>query len=665
MRDFKLLFVGFIIVFCQQVQAQVHPKSWSRIVHQDEGAWFASEEAIDIAENVLLYQRDIGGWPKNIQMQKGLSPSEISHLKKLKSSSKDVTTDNGATIQEMLFLSKVYQQVPDPRYKSAFIKGVQYLLKAQYDNGGWPQFYPLRKGYYSHITYNDDSMVNILELLKALKEQSDELSITLSPDLSSRVEEAFNKGIDCILKTQYKQNGVLTAWCAQYDEHSLEPAKARSYELPSLSGKESANIVSLLMSIDKPSSEIINAVNKAVAWFQLVKITNLKRQPIRDKNGKYIDVKMIEDQNADPIWARFMELDDNTPFFCDRDGVKKATLSEIGIERRSGYAWYTDTPRKILAKYPKWKSKYDAKLVKKSAKDPYNMVVAKDGSGDFDNIQDAIYAAKAFPYQRVIIHVKNGLYNEKVHVYSWNTKVTLIGESQEHTIISYNDYFSKTNLGRNSTFHTSTVLIEGDDFIAKNLTIKNSAGPVGQAIALSVNANRCYFENCKLLGFQDTLYTSGEGYKQYFKNCYIEGSTDFIFGEATVLFDACQIHSKTNSYITAASTPQGEDFGYVFKNCKLTADANLDAVYLGRPWRLHAKTVFLYCELGSQILPLGWHNWNKKEAEKTVFYAEYNNSGAGFQPDKRVNWSHQLSKKEAKKYTVDNILGTDFSKNHK
>lgn len=665
MRNYKLLFMGFMLMFGLQIQAQVHPKSWGRMVHQEEGAWFATEEAIDIAENVLLYQRDIGGWPKNIQMQEQLSPSEISKLKKLKSSSEDVTTDNGATIREMLFLSKVYRQVPDQRYKTAFLNGVKYLLEAQYDNGGWPQFYPLRKGYYSHVTYNDDSMVNILRLLKALKDQSDELSIKLSPDMLSKVEVAFDKGIDCILKTQYKQNGVLTSWCAQYDEQTLKPAKARSYELPSLSGKESANIVLLLMSIEKPSDAVIKAVNAAVSWFELVQITNLKREPIRDANGKYIDMKMVKVQNADLIWARFMELDDNTPFFCDRDGIKKATLAEIGIERRSGYAWYTDTPRKVLAKYPDWKAKYVAKPVKKTPKDSYNMVVAKDGSGDFENIQDAIYAAKAFPYERVIINVKNGVYHEKVHVYSWNTKVTLIGESKDETIITFNDYFSKTNLGRNSTFHTSTVLIEGDDFIAKNLTIENTAGNVGQAIALSVNANRCYFENCKLLGFQDTLYTSGEGFKQYFKNCYIDGSTDFIFGEATVLFEDCQIHSKSNSYITAASTPQGEAFGYVFKNCKITAEPGLDAVYLGRPWRLYAKTVFMNCELGSQVLPEGWHNWKKTEAEKTSFYAEYRNTGTGFQPEKRVGWSHQLSKKEAKKYTIENILGTDFNKYHK
>lgn len=289
-------------------------------------------------------------------------------------------------------------------------------------------------------------------------------------------------------------------------------------------------------------------------------------------------------------------------------------------------------------------------------KDEYNMVVAKDGSGDFTTIQEAIYAAKSFPYQRVIINIKNGVYNEKVHVYSWNTFVSLIGESKENTIITFDDYFGKINLGRNSTFHTSTVLVEGDDFIAKNLTIKNTAGAVGQAVALSVNANRCYFENCTFLGNQDTVYTAGDGFKQYFKNCYIEGTTDFIFGEATVLFESCTIHNKSNSYITAASTPKGQQFGFVFKNCKLTADENVDEVYLGRPWRLYAKTVFIDCFMGKHIKPEGWHNWSKKEAENLTYYAEYDCAGEGYKPEKRVNWSRQLKKREAKKYTEEHIL---------
>lgn len=206
------------------------------------------------------------------------------------------------------------------------------------------------------------------------------------------------------------------------------------------------------------------------------------------------------------------------------------------------------------------------------------------------------------------------------------------------------------------------MLIESNDCILKNLTIQNTSGEVGQAVALSVNADRIIISNCALLGNQDTLYTSGEGTKNYFKDCYIEGTTDFIFGDATVLFENCTLHSKSNSYITAASTPQNRAFGFVFKNCKLTASENATEVYLGRPWRIYAKTVFMNCEMGKHIKPEGWHNWSKPEAEKTTFYGEYICIGSGFQPSKRVAWSHQLKKSEAKIYSMENILGLDFSK---
>lgn len=241
----------------------------------------------------------------------------------------------------------------------------------------------------------------------------------------------------------------------------------------------------------------------------------------------------------------------------------------------------------------------------------------------------------------------------------------MIGESREKTIITYDDYFSKINLGRNSTFHTYTVLVEGNDFVAKNLTIENSSGEVGQAVALYVNANRVVISNCSLLGNQDTLYTSGEGAKNYFKDCYIEGTTDFIFGDATALFENCILHSKSNSYITAASTPKNSSFGYVFKNCKLTADDDVNAVYLGRPWRIYAKTVYINCEMGKHIKPEGWNDWSKPEVPKTTFYAEYKSTGDGAQSSSRVTWSHQLTKSKANKYTMENIMGADFSKNIK
>jgi len=295
-----------------------------------------------------------------------------------------------------------------------------------------------------------------------------------------------------------------------------------------------------------------------------------------------------------------------------------------------------------------------------SAQNQLKMTVAQDGSGDYTSIQQAIDATSSFPSQRITIFVKNGTYHEKIVVPSCNTRLSIIGESAEKTIITFNDFFNKINRGRNSTFYTYTLLVDADDFYAENLTIENSAGPVGQALALSVTGDRCVFRNCRILGNQDTLYTDGLNSRQYFDGCYIEGTTDFIFGAATVLFNNCTIYSKSNSFVTAASTPQGKTYGYVFINCKITAAENVQKVFLGRPWRDYAKVVFIRCELGSHIQPAGWSNWSGTTRDKTAYYAEYENTGPGANTTQRVEWSHQLSAEEAAKYTFENILSPEL-----
>ncbi len=286
----------------------------------------------------------------------------------------------------------------------------------------------------------------------------------------------------------------------------------------------------------------------------------------------------------------------------------------------------------------------------------YKITVALDSSGDYTSIQKAIDACKSFPDQRITIFVKNGIYKEKIVVPACNTRLSIIGEDAEKTVITYNDFFNKMNRGRNSTFYTYTLLVIADDFYAENLTIENSAGPVGQAIALYVKGDRCVFRNCRILGNQDTLYTDGLNSRQYFDGCYIDGTTDFIFGAATVLFNNCIIHSKRDSYITAASTPLGKTFGYVFMNCKLTAAEEAKKVYLGRPWRDYARVAFIKCELGAHIVSAGWSNWQGTARDKTAYYAEYGNTGPGSDISQRVTWSHQLSESEAAQYTLQNIL---------
>ena len=280
-------------------------------------------------------------------------------------------------------------------------------------------------------------------------------------------------------------------------------------------------------------------------------------------------------------------------------------------------------------------------------------VVAKDGSGDFKTITETIKACKVFPDTRIVITLKPGVYREKVEVFAWANRISMIGEDPLTTVITFDDYSGKGDI---NTFTSWTFRVLGDDFYAENITFENSAGPVGQAVALHIEGDRAVFKNCRFLGNQDTIYTGGEKARQYFVNCYIEGTTDFIFGAATAVFEKCIIHCKKNSYITAASTTEGKMYGYVFLSCRLTAEAEVTKVYLGRPWRNFAKTVFIKCEMGGHILPEGWHNWSKPEAEKTVLYAEYGSFGEGAKPSQRVPWSKQLTKRELKMYAVDKIF---------
>jgi pectinesterase len=286
----------------------------------------------------------------------------------------------------------------------------------------------------------------------------------------------------------------------------------------------------------------------------------------------------------------------------------------------------------------------------------YVFTVAKDGSGDYLFIQDAINAMRVYPLAPITLYIKNGVYKEKIELPANNTDVIIIGESADSTIIVFNDYSGK---GRHTTFTSFTAKISGNRFRAENITFANSAGQVGQALALYVDADKAVFKNCKFLGNQDTIYSSGEGARQIFINCFIEGTTDFIFGPSTAVFQNCTIRCKGNSFIAAANTPQGQPFGFVFRNCKIIADADVTKLYLGRPWRAFSKTVFISCNLPKAVAPEGWDNWGNAENDKTVFYAEYKNFGDGAVNDKRVKWSKMLTEKDAKRFTLPTIFSYD------
>ena len=290
---------------------------------------------------------------------------------------------------------------------------------------------------------------------------------------------------------------------------------------------------------------------------------------------------------------------------------------------------------------------------------PDTLFVARDGTAEFRNIDDAIEVCRAFMEYHKVIFVKKGTYKEKLIVPSWLTNIEICGEDRDNTIITYDDHANVFIPGTDrkmGTFRTYTVRVDGNDITFRNITIENNAARLGQAVALHTQGDRLTFVNCRILGNQDTVYTGGINTRLYFKDCHIEGTTDFIFGPSTAWFENCTILSRTDSYITAASTPQNVEYGYVFNRCKIVASEGVSKVYLGRPWRPYAHTLFMNCQLGKHILPVGWHNWSNTQNETTARYCEYNNHGEGAATKERAAWTRQLTKKEAAKVTLENVF---------
>jgi len=289
---------------------------------------------------------------------------------------------------------------------------------------------------------------------------------------------------------------------------------------------------------------------------------------------------------------------------------------------------------------------------------PDTIVVARDGTGQFRNVAEAVEVCRAFMDYHKVIYIKKGVYKEKLVIPQHLRNIELVGESRDETIITWDDHanilYPPTGKGM-GTFRTYTLKIEANDITLKNLTVENNAARLGQAVALFTTGDRLCFIGCRFLGHQDTIYTGQENTRQLFRSCYIEGTTDFIFGPSTSWFEDCEIHSKANSYITAASTPAKQKYGYVFHRCRLTAADGVTKVYLGRPWRDYGYTLFMECELGAHIRPEGWHHW-LPQREKTARYMEYGNTGRGADTSGRVGWSRQLTMKEASKITLQEVF---------
>ena len=295
----------------------------------------------------------------------------------------------------------------------------------------------------------------------------------------------------------------------------------------------------------------------------------------------------------------------------------------------------------------------------KSYDNPDTIVVARDGTGEFRTVDEAIEVCRAFMDYHKVIYIKKGTYKEKLIIPSWLQNIELCGEDVSTTVITYDDH---ANINKMGTFRTYTLKVEGNDITIKNLTIENNSARLGQAVSLHTEGDRIKVINCRIIGHQDTIYTGVAGTRIFFKDCYICGTTDFIFGPSIVWFEGCTIESLVNSYVTAASTPKDQPFGYIFNNCRLIASEGVYQVYLGRPWRNYGYTLFMNCELGKHICPEGWHHW-EKQREQTARYLEYNNRGEGATTKDRVVWSRQLTKKEAAAITPEAVFSINNSWN--
>ncbi len=341
----------------QDSTQKIDKRTAKKIMRETDMKFFSSAEALRIGDQILLWQRSTGGWPKNIDMVSPMSDELKAEVAADKNRQDDSTTDNDATNMQLTYLARLYKATGEKRYQQAFGSGVEYLLSGQYENGGWPQFWPEMRDYQIHITFNDDAMVNTMTLLRDIAAGAAPYDSDICDEaLKARMRIAFDKGIECILATQIVVDGEPTVWCQQHDRETLAPAKARSYELPSYCSQESAAIVRMLMEIPNPSPQVIKAVDGAMKWFETNRIKGISY--IRENiDGKWVATLVENPKDDTPVWARYYDLENCQPFVCDRDGIPRRNLDEIGEERRNGYSWYNDRPSYLFPLYEAWKAK--------------------------------------------------------------------------------------------------------------------------------------------------------------------------------------------------------------------------------------------------------------------------------------------------------------------
>ena len=628
---------------------------------QENDDYYKTAEARRVGDQVLLYQRVTGGWPKNINMSRPLSDEERAQVLKDKVRRDDSTTDNGATNMQMRYLARLWQATKDVRYKEAFVKAVEYLLSGQYPNGGWPQFWPEMHGYQIHITYNDDAMVHTMNLLRDVAEQKAPYQGMADKKLRRRCMDAFNKGVECMLMTQmHNPDGQLTVWCQQHDRETYAPAAARAYELPSYCSMESANIVKLLMSLPKPDERIKQAVHAAMAWFDKYKLTGLRvvrRGPWASPEG---DTRLVEDPQGGPLWARYYDLKYVEPYVCDRDGLPRRRLEDIGHERRNGYAWFGDRPAELYPLYQQWADKYDPshkvaisletkganengliQMFRQPAKDMAEFdVVVNPG----ESIQDAIEKAPENPQQPFKIFIRKGVYQQKVIIDRPN--IVLVGEQRDSTTL----VLAETMKTRTITEHHGKpvgngviVIQEGaDDCVISGLTVYNNYGTVVEPgntthqMAVYGRATRTIIINSNIWadGNDALSLWAPEGGMYYHADLYLRClGVDFLCPRGWCYATRCRFvgdghaliwHAGrgdpdkklviTNSEFDALRPTElgryHHDSQFYIVNCKMSAnilDKNIEHAYKGRTAEEMAKEgkVLDPCPWGSRIYYYG------------------------------------------------------------
>ncbi len=670
-RSIVSMLIGLLMII-SSATAQQTPRR--NALRETDNEFFKTEEAQRIGEQVLAYQRCTGGWPKNIDMTQKMSSEELAQVLSQKSRRNDSTIDNGATNMQMAYLARLYQQTKDVRYRDAFRLAVEYLLSGQYENGGWPQFWPEMRGYQIHITFNDDAIVNTLELLNnMMTSQSPYDGDLIDKEMRQKLNKAFDKGIDCILATQIVVDGQPTIWCQQHDRETFKPTSARAYELPSYCSAESSGIVKLLMQLHKPDARVKRAIHGAMRWFDTYKLTGLRIE--RSGRGQAErNTRLVEDPQAKPIWGRFYDLKYCEPYVCDRDGLPRRRLEEIGVERRTGYSWYNNRPAELFALYDSWAAKYDPKnkvsvsLNTKGANENGHIemyrrptidrtafdVVVKPG----ESIQAAIEKAPEKPTSPFKIFLLKGTYNQKVIIDRPN--IVLVGENRDSTRIVLAE-IAKTRAITEYHGHpvgNGVIVLQenANDCIISGLTVYNNYGTTIEnttthQMSIFGRATRTIVINCNVWADGNdalSLWAPKSNGMYYHADLYLRcPGVDFLCprgwcyatrcrfygdGRAMIWHDGRGDKSKklviTNSSFDAKSpTMLGRyhhDAQFFLVNCKMSEqvlNCNIGYAYSDKvldpcPWGKRTYYYNCYREGGNS----GWMQNNLQEAEDTTVF---------------------------------------------